>query len=212
MTGFFGALAEAWDELRVHKLRVLLALIGVAVAVCAITTITAAGDMLRQVSAEANERWSGRPATLTVSAYPTGAEMPGSRNTSRRTTTSRSATRSSTPRWSCGPRPRSASRAGPGRPDERRERRLGDHAPVRGRRRTVVHRGRRGQPLPALVVNQAFLDALGQGIEDHPTVMIGGANSALATIVGSYPDTWPGEEPAAYMLVASQLRWAARSR
>ena len=37
MTGVVGAIVEAWDELRIHKLRVLLALIGVACAVTAIT-------------------------------------------------------------------------------------------------------------------------------------------------------------------------------
>ena len=31
MTGFLGALSDAWAEIRVHKLRVLLSLIGIAV-------------------------------------------------------------------------------------------------------------------------------------------------------------------------------------
>jgi putative ABC transport system permease protein len=29
-----GSLVEAWQELRIHKLRVLLSLVGVAIAVC----------------------------------------------------------------------------------------------------------------------------------------------------------------------------------
>jgi len=61
---------------------------------------------------------------------------------------------------------------------------------------------------PALVVNQAFLDALGQRIEDHPTITIGGENPVEATVIGSYANTWPGEPPAAYMLVESKLRWS----
>ena len=38
MSGVVGAFSEAWAELRIHKTRVLLSLIGVAVAVTAITT------------------------------------------------------------------------------------------------------------------------------------------------------------------------------
>ena len=75
-TGFVGAVVEAWDELRIHKLRVLLALIGVAVAVCAITGITAAAQMMNQVVREQFERDAGRSTTLQVSAFPIGAEAP----------------------------------------------------------------------------------------------------------------------------------------
>src|SRR5699024_12290486 len=32
VTGILGALVEAWEELRIHKLRVLLSLVGVAVS------------------------------------------------------------------------------------------------------------------------------------------------------------------------------------
>ena len=37
LTGFFGALVEAWAQLRIGKLRVLLSLVGVAAAVAAMT-------------------------------------------------------------------------------------------------------------------------------------------------------------------------------
>ena len=37
MSGLIGALSEAWSEIRHHKLRVLLSLIGIAVSVGAIT-------------------------------------------------------------------------------------------------------------------------------------------------------------------------------
>ncbi len=66
MTVIVGALIEAWDELRIHKLRVLLSLIGVAVAVAAMTTVMAVGQMFGQANSEMMERWNGREATLTI--------------------------------------------------------------------------------------------------------------------------------------------------
>lgn len=67
MTVIVGALIEAWDELRIHKLRVLLSLIGVAVAVAAMTSVMAIGQMFAQANSEMMERWNGREVTLTVS-------------------------------------------------------------------------------------------------------------------------------------------------
>jgi len=75
--GLVGALAEAWGELRVHRARVLLSLLGVVVAVAALTGVVAAGAIATQASTESLERASGRPATLYVSAYnPETGEMP----------------------------------------------------------------------------------------------------------------------------------------
>lgn len=67
-SGFVGAVSEAWDELRIHKTRVLLSLIGVGVAVCALTTVVGIGAIAQQAQIEQLERGSGRPATLTVNA------------------------------------------------------------------------------------------------------------------------------------------------
>ena len=72
---FVGAIGEAWDELRVHKLRVLLSLIGVALAVAALTAVVAIGELQRQFMAEMNDRWGGREATLTIAKYPNGSEQ-----------------------------------------------------------------------------------------------------------------------------------------
>ena len=71
---FVGAIGEAWDELRVHKLRVLLSLIGVAVAVASLTAVVAIGDLQRPYMSEQNDRWGGREATIAVSMHGTGAE------------------------------------------------------------------------------------------------------------------------------------------
>jgi len=71
VSGFVGALSEAWAELRHHKLRVLLSLIGIAVSVAAIAAVLALGDYMRQSSTEQSDRWGGREATISVSATPT---------------------------------------------------------------------------------------------------------------------------------------------
>lgn len=69
LTNLWGAVLEAWTELRIHRTRVLLSLIGVAVAVAAITSVVGLGQIAQQASVEQMERNSGRPATLYVSAY-----------------------------------------------------------------------------------------------------------------------------------------------
>ena len=76
-TGFVGSVVEAWAELRIHRTRVLLSLIGVAVAVAALTGIVALGAIAQQSQIETLERQSGRPALLGVSSYnPVSGETP----------------------------------------------------------------------------------------------------------------------------------------
>ncbi len=71
LTALVGALLEAWQEVRVHRTRVLLSLVGVAVAVCSLTTVVALGAIVQQANQELSERSSGRPATLHVAAFRT---------------------------------------------------------------------------------------------------------------------------------------------
>lgn len=68
MSGFVGALSEAWAELRHHKMRVMLSLIGIAVSVAAIAAVLALGDYMRQSNTENSDRSGGREATISVSA------------------------------------------------------------------------------------------------------------------------------------------------
>jgi putative ABC transport system permease protein len=77
MTGLIGAIVEAWSEVRVHRTRVLLSLIGVAVAVAAITGVVAVGGVLEQSQIENQERYGGRPALLSTSVVDsTGLRTP----------------------------------------------------------------------------------------------------------------------------------------
>jgi putative ABC transport system permease protein len=76
-TAFVGAVVEAWAELRIHKTQVLLSLIGVGVAVAALTGVVAAGAIATQATVESFERQSGRPASVGVWAYnPLTGEQP----------------------------------------------------------------------------------------------------------------------------------------
>lgn len=212
MTGVVGAVLEAWDELRIHKVRVLLALIGVAVAVCAITAISAAGEMLRQVSAEQQERWGGRPATLQVTAWPTGeggSVLPAPEEYER-------VFDEVVERYDVEHTSMLRSSPAPVRfPDGTREvQTQGVDVDWATMHRFTVESGRwfdetdAERLSPALVVNQAFLDALGGvRVADHPTVTIGGDNPVVATVIGSYPNQWEDEQPTAYALVEAQGTW-----
>ena len=90
MTGLVGSLQEAWGEVRVHRARVVLSLVGVVLAVFAMTGITAAGTIARQVLLESSERDGGRSTTLSVWASPIEQRRPPRR------------WQSSTPAWSSG--------------------------------------------------------------------------------------------------------------
>ena len=66
MTGLVGALIEAWQELRIHRLRVLLSLVGVAVAVAAMMGIAALITVSDQAQREMLESENGREGSVIV--------------------------------------------------------------------------------------------------------------------------------------------------
>ncbi|GMA27073.1 macrolide ABC transporter permease [Arenivirga flava] len=77
-TVMVATLLEGWTELKVQRTRVLMSLIGIALAVCALTLAVAAGSFAEQALREREEAGSGRPATLTVSVWSeTEATDPG---------------------------------------------------------------------------------------------------------------------------------------
>ena len=67
--GLLAAITEAWQEVRVHRVRVVLSLVGVFLAVFAMTTITAVGRMGAQMLQESSDRSQGRAATLQLDVY-----------------------------------------------------------------------------------------------------------------------------------------------
>lgn len=82
LTGLNGALVEAWAQLRIGKLRVMLSLVGVAVAVAAMTFIIAFGQIAVAAIEDSIQQYTGRPGTVTVtinsSSQDSGSALSGS--------------------------------------------------------------------------------------------------------------------------------------
>lgn len=210
MTGLVGAVVEAWDELRIHKLRVLLALIGVAVAVCAITGITAAAQMMNQVVREQFERDAGRPTTLTVNAWSMTSQAPSAARYETEFArlverydieyASREMFTQLTIRFPTGAVPVQAQVVDA---DYGLMRRI---QTVQGAWFTPSDADRLA---PALVVNEAFLAQLGVAdLSGHPTVTLGGENPVTATVVGVTANRFPEEQPSTFLLYDHFTRWA----
>ncbi|MGK2348937.1 ABC transporter permease [Actinomyces sp. W5033] len=72
LTGTVGALVEAWAQLRIGKLRVMLSLVGVGVAVAAMTFVIAFGQVSAAVNDQLMEQWNGRPGTVRLTVTPSG--------------------------------------------------------------------------------------------------------------------------------------------
>lgn len=211
LTNLAGALIEAWDELRIHKLRVLLSLVGVAVAVAAMTFVLAIGQIFGQANSEFMERMSGRQITLTAAAYQTSATG-GAPDTAAVVQAYRGAvdrfqiTHSSV-----------IARSG---------------ATMRGTTATIqpqltlidpsygiIHRrsatqgrwledGDSQRRAPALVVNEIFMTRSGlPPLSEHPEVHIPGDPGFTAVVVGVVPnDSGQWTEPQAWALYDS---WSA---
>ena len=209
MTPVLATLAEAWSEVRVHKARVVLSLVGVFLAVFAMTTVTALGLIVAQVQQEQGERMSGRSATIGVSAYfpETGAYPdPAEWDTAVADLTERyGITATATVGW-----------------EENRFRLPGGTQLVQTKRVSPsygeLHRiesiqgrwlreGDRRSLAPAVVVNEAFLGALGvPDLSGRPTVVIGGATPVRAVVVGVVREGY-GEELLAYRVDRSAGSW-----
>jgi ABC-type antimicrobial peptide transport system permease subunit len=182
-----GAFSEAWGEVRVHRSRVVLSLVGVFLAVFAMTTVTAVGQLAAQVQQEQAERNGGRPATISINAYdpvtgmpPAGAEWDAAvASLLDRYDITTAATQSYEEglfRMPGGTVSVQVQRVSPSYgPLHRIE-------PIEGR---WLREGDRTSFSPALVVNEAFLQRLGfLDLSSRPTVVIGGNAPVRATIVG----------------------------
>jgi hypothetical protein len=209
MTGLLGTLAEAWDEVRVHKSRVLLSLVGVFLAVFAMTTVTALGLMVAQVQQEMGERAGGRAATVAVNAWdPNTGMSPDAEEWD-------AAVADLVERYGITAAAHIAF-------EETRFRMPGGTMAVQTRRVSPnygpLHRvepleGRwllesdRENLSPAIVVNEAFMAALGvPDLSTRPTVVIGGPNPVRATIVGVVREGY-GEELSVYRVDRSGGTW-----
>ncbi len=200
MTGLLGTFAEAWGEVRVHKSRVVLSLVGVFIAVLAMTSVTALGQIVAQVQQEQSERYGGRPATLAVNAYdPMTGQYPDPAVLSKAVgelverygiTTAASITYSEALyRLPGGTQPVQTTLVSPSYGLLHRIQ------PVEGR---WLAESDRSNFSPALVVNEVFLQMIGAGdLSTRPTVVIGGERPVRATVVGVVREGY-GTEPVVY--------------
>ena len=211
MTGLVGAILEAWDELRIHKLRVLLSLVGVAAAVMAITGVTAAVQMLQQAYSEQADRGGGRQVTAQLSAWSQtapglGATAPDTDEAYARVLQRYSITYAS----------RDLSimldvRA-TGGTQQVQVRAVDPDLAVIYRIRTTTGRWFTDEDsqafAPQIVVNQAMLATLGvTDLTTRPTVLLGVHDPVRATVIGVVPDDWSGTPPAAFILYDQLTRW-----
>jgi ABC-type antimicrobial peptide transport system permease subunit len=209
VTGLLGTLAEAWDEVRVHRSRVLLSLVGVFLAVFAMTSVTALGLMVAQVQQEVGERSGGRAATVSVSAWdPMTGQQPDADEWDAAvadlverygiTTAARMSYGETRFRMPGGTVAVQTRRVSPNYGDLHRI------EPIQGR---WLREGDRESLSPAIVVNEAFMTALGVAdLAARPTVVIGGSSPVRATIVGVVREGY-GEELVAYRIDRSAGPW-----
>ncbi|MFB9310249.1 putative ABC transport system permease protein [Agromyces hippuratus] len=201
-TGVVSTIVEALEELRIHRGRVLLSLIGVAVAVCALTTVVGAGAIAEQAGREMQERGGGRPATVQLN--------PMSQNGSIDPETADAAWRAALERHGI----EYASRVGYGGLTVQ----FADGAvpvsmqvvdPDYG----LMHRVRLSEGswfvdrdadrlAPALIVNEAFWKRLGSpALDTHPTVQLLGRGAATGVVTGVTPAQGEWDtEPTAFIL------------
>ncbi len=209
MTGIVGAFVEAWAELRIHKTRVLLSLIGVAVAVAALTSVVGLGAITQQATTENYERQSGRPATLIVSAYDpvTGAAPPAAAFSAAFTEVTERYSVSWTTRSTYtqvfvdfvdGLTPVDTTVVDVD---------YGTMHRVQLSQGSWFADGDEERLAPALVVNETVWKRLGSpDLRTHPTVTVQGAGNVTAVIVGVTPDLpYNQDYPTMYMLYDSYM-------
>lgn len=201
MSGFVSALVEAWQELRINKVRILLALIGVAVSVAALTSVVGVGDLAREGFKVQAERSQGRSATISLNVHgPTGPVDPAKLEKAYQgiverygisywTHTSQSQARFQFPR---GVQDVQMSLVDPGY--------------------GVIHRIDMQQGswfadddeqrlAPAIVISEAFYNELGRpDLVQNPKVRTADGPETTAVIIGVVPDIYPQMPPQAFML------------
>jgi putative ABC transport system permease protein len=211
-TGFVGSVVEAWAELRIHRTRVLLSLIGVAVAVAALTGIVALGAIAQQSQIEQFERQSGRPALLSVSTYnPVSGEQPDldTLNTAFQTTMERYDIR-----WHSRNAYVSLQIQFP---DGVRDTQIQVVDPAFG----VMHRVRVAEGswfsdadadrlAPAVIINEAWWELIGSPpLSTHPTLVLPGLQPTTAVITGIVPSAPFDDYPSGFLLTSSWDRIAS---
>ncbi|WP_104091232.1 ABC transporter permease [Arthrobacter sp. GMC3] len=204
MTALISAMVEAWSELRIHKTRVLLALIGVALSVAVLTSVVGVGNLAREGMRMNSERDGGREATITVSVYsdPTGQGAADSAKTSR-------VLDAVVERYGFSHATRFMQTQGRFQfPNGVQNVELKVVDPQYG----AIHRvdvtqggwfaaNDADRLAPAVVVNEAFYAAAGRpNLTTQPQVQVLGKVNSTAVIIGVMPDPYPQAMPQAFIL------------
>lgn len=185
MTGVVAAIAEAWSQVRVHKARVILSLLGVFLAVLTMTTAAAIGRIGQQMIAESFESMAGRSATLSVSLFSASMEQPSVAEISEvfdefvarhEVAYSSKVVQSQLTIKTGGPAQRVDLMVV--EPDYGIIHRI---TPLRGRWFTEADRGSLS---PTVLVNEAMADLLGMTGDQPHKVQIAGDTPRLATVIG----------------------------
>ncbi|CAN5263285.1 ABC transporter permease [soil metagenome] len=208
-TGFVGSVVEAWAELRINKTRVLLSLIGVAVAVAALTGIVALGAIAEQSQVENLERQSGRPALLYISAYNPTTGMPADAKKLD------AAFDTAMDRYVIDYRSRNTyGNMSIQFPDGVRDVQLqAVDVPFGTMHRIRVKDGSWFSPsdedrlAPAIIVNEAFWNLLGSPpLTSHPTIVLPGDQPTTAVITGVTPSGPYEDYPTMFVLSSAYSR------
>ena len=208
MTDVVAAIQDAWTELRIHRGRVLMSLIGVTVAIAALTASVAVGDLARSTLVSSMEANGGRAATISLWIETSSADgTPGDPVAALdaiETAVDRYRIDYASARMSTG----LALGGGAGAsvqieavdPDFAVMRHLGV---ADGR---FLNESDRARLAPAVVVNRGTLELLGGGgLDAHRTIELGGTTAVVVGLV----DRGLGDEwPQAWMLPRDVLRIA----
>ncbi len=200
MIGFMSAMVEAWQELRINKVRILLALLGVALSVAALTSVVGVGNLAREGFKASSERTGGRSATLGL-----GVNGPTQPDPARLD----AAYQSIVDRYGIAFSSHEGHAEQPFQfPRGVQSVQLMVVDPGYG----VIHRLELRQGswfasddeqrlAPAVVVTEAFYNAAGRpDLALQPGIKTAGEQETNAVIIGVVPDTWPEAPPAAYIL------------
>ncbi|MDR6637456.1 FtsX-like permease family protein [Paenarthrobacter nitroguajacolicus] len=200
MTGVISTLVEAWQELRINKVRILLALMGVALSVAALTSVVGVGNLAREGYKVQSERNGGRVATLALSVNgptpPDPAKIEkvyqGIQQRYGITTSTHMGQTQAGFQFPRGVTPVSMTIVDIGYGTIHR-------VPLLQGSWFAADDGQR--LAPAVVVSEAFYNQAGRpNLTTHPTVTISGDQPATAVIIGVVPDVYPDMPPAAFIL------------
>ncbi|WP_420366816.1 ABC transporter permease [Curtobacterium sp. L3-7] len=207
MNGVFstvvGTFVESWQELRVHRGRVVLSLVGVTIAVASLAVVVGFGSLAEKATEAFNEQYGGRPATFQLTASTkSGDALPDEdavfdqlRAGAARYGVSYASEAAEGPRkvqFPDGVGDVWTKTVDPGYAEMHR---------VRMADGSWFTESDRDRLAPAIIVNRAFLDRLGDpDLVTHPTVRLPGTPAVTAVVVGEYKTSEYDTEPGMFQL------------